>query len=128
MVREVTIFVNDEVVGRNRYNPAKTTIVDAATITIPSSIAAGEVVLKVVAADITGFSNSASQTMTLSNQDTNPPRLENKRVIPQANGGYEVRLFIVDDESYIVSGSIKKDGVQVHTINTSVVSFTTETL
>lgn len=40
MIREVTILVNDEVVGRNRYSPARTTIVDAATITIPSSVAA----------------------------------------------------------------------------------------
>lgn len=52
MIREITIFVNDQVVGKNRYSPAKNNIVDSTTITIPNSIAAGEVVIKVVAADI----------------------------------------------------------------------------
>lgn len=128
MIREVTIFVNDEVVGKNRYNPAKNTIVDATTITIPNTISAGEVVIKVVAADIVWFSNISSQTMNLINQDTNPPRVESKRVITQDDGSYEVRLFIVDDESYVKSGTIKKNGAVVHTINNSIVSFKTSTL
>jgi penicillin-binding protein 1A len=128
MIREVTIFVNDEIVGRNRYNPARTSIVDSATIQIPTSIVAGNIVIKVVAADIVGFSNTASQTITLANQDANPPRIENRRVISNSDGSYEVRLFIVDDESYVISGSVKKWGTQVHTITNSVVSFTTNTL
>lgn len=128
MIREVTIFVNDQVVGKNRYNPAKNTIVDATTITIPNTIAAGDVVIKVVAADIVGFSNIVSQTMNLIDQDTNPPRVESKRVITQDDGSYEVRLFIIDDESYVKSGTIKKNGTVVHTINNSIVSFTTSTL
>lgn len=128
MIREVTIFVNDQVVGKNRYNPAKNTIVDATTITIPNTIPAGDVVIKVVAADIVGFSNIASQTMNLINQDTTPPRVESKRVITQNDGSYEVRLFIVDDESYVKSGTIKKNGTVVHTINNSIVSFKTSTL
>lgn len=40
MIREVTILVNDEVVGKTRYNPARNTIVDATTITIPNTIPA----------------------------------------------------------------------------------------
>jgi penicillin-binding protein 1A len=128
MIREVTILVNDEVVGRNRYNPARTTIVDATTITIPSTVPAWDIVIKVVAADIVWFSNSASQTMKLINQDNNPPRVESQRVITQADGTYEVRLFIVDDESYVTSGTIKKNGTTVHAITNSIVSFKTSTL
>jgi len=66
--------------------------------------------------------------MNLINQDTNPPRVESKRVITQDDGSYEVRLFIVDDESYVKSGTIKKNGAVVHTINNSIVSFKTSTL
>jgi hypothetical protein len=66
--------------------------------------------------------------MNLISQDTNPPRVESQRVITQEDGSYEVRLFIVDDESYVKAGTIKKNGAVVHTINNSIVSFTTSTL
>lgn len=66
--------------------------------------------------------------MKLINQDTNPPRVESQRVITKDDGTYEVRLFIVDDESYVKSGTIKKDGTVVHTITNSIVSFKTSTL
>jgi hypothetical protein len=66
--------------------------------------------------------------MTLINQDTKPPRIENRRVISNNDGTYEVRLFVVDDESYVVSGSIKKNGTQVYAITNSIISFTTQTL
>lgn len=128
MIREVTILVNDEVVWRNKYKVAKNNIVDSTTITIPNTIAAWDIVIKVVAADIIWFSNTASQTMKLINQDTKPPRVESQRVITQADGSYEVRLFLVDDESYVTSGTIKKNGTTVYSITNSIVSFKTSTL
>ncbi len=128
MIREVSIFVDDELVGRNRYSPARTNIVDAVTITIPETIPAGDVVIKTVAADIVWFSNTASQTMTLINTDNNPPRIDSQRVVNNNDGTYDIRLFIVDDESYVVGWSLQKDGETVHTIDGSVVSYTTSEL
>jgi|GEM_PF-1496034 len=66
--------------------------------------------------------------MKLINQDTKPPRIESQRVITQDDGSYEVRLFIVDDESYVTSGTIKKNGTVVYSIKNSIVSFKTATL
>ncbi len=128
MIREVTILVNDQVVWRNRYTPARETIIDAATISIPSDVPTGQVVIKVVAADIAWFSNTASQVMNLIPTDTMPPRIQNQRVVTQQDGTYEVRLFIIDDESYVVSWTVKKDDTVIHTITSSVVSFKTDTL
>jgi len=41
--------------------------------------------------------------MTLSNTDTTPPIIDSRRNIPNEDGTIDVRLFIVDKESYVVS-------------------------
>jgi len=128
MIREVSIFVNDELVGRNRYSPARNNIIDAITITIPNDIPTGDIVIKTVAADILWFSNIASQTMTLVNQDTNPPRIDSQRTVNNDDGTYDIRLFVVDDESYVVSSSLQKNGEIVYTVKGSVVNYTTSEL
>lgn len=126
LIRDVTVFVDDVMVGKNSYSPAKTDIVDTVTFDLPSSIAAGEIVIKVLASDIVGFSNIATQTMTLSNTDSTPPIIDSRRNIPNTDGTIDVRLFIVDKQSYVVSGNVRNNGTVVAPINGSIVSFTAE--
>ena len=107
-IREVAVLINDQTIGSNKYIPARKIITDMVSVDVPQTIANGDIVIKVMAVDIDGFSHTASETVTLVARDTEAPHIDNKKFIANTDGTTDVKLYIVDDASYVASGSITK--------------------